>query len=77
MIESKLFAKLPEYVTTPDGMAIDSEGNLILACPNYADTDTVGAPGCVLKIDKNKKKIKVNLIPPLKDIIATIQVFFF
>ena len=37
MIYSKLFAKLPEYVSTPDGMAIDREGNLILACPNYAD----------------------------------------
>nr|MBQ4319382.1 SMP-30/gluconolactonase/LRE family protein [Clostridia bacterium] len=54
MLESKLFAILPDYVTTPDGMTIDSEGNLILACPNYADTDTVGAPGCILKIDKDK-----------------------
>lgn len=51
MLEPKLFAILPEYVTTPDGMAIDSEGNLILACPNYAG----GAPGCIVKIDKERR----------------------
>jgi len=50
MIEPKLFAVLPDYVTTPDGMAIDAEGNLILACPNYAG----GAPGCIVKIDKER-----------------------
>lgn len=53
MIESKLFAKLPEYVTTPDGMAIDGEGNLILACPNYAEV-YAKKPGCILKIDKDR-----------------------
>lgn len=30
MVKSTLFAKLPDYVSTPDGMTIDSEGNLIL-----------------------------------------------
>ena len=40
---------MPEYISTPDGMTIDSEGNLILACPNYADQTL---PGCILKIDK-------------------------
>ena len=53
MIEPKLFAKLPEYVTTPDGMAIDAEGNLILACPNYAEIYAT-KPGCILKIDKDR-----------------------
>jgi len=52
MQQPKLFALLPDYVSTPDGMAIDSEGNLILACPNYADPSQ---PGCILKIDENKK----------------------
>ena len=52
MKKSKLFTLLPDYVATPDGMAIDSEGNLILACPNYANE---GLAGCILKIDKNKK----------------------
>ena len=50
MKKSALFAKLPEYVSTPDGMAIDGEGNLILACPNYAVPEM---PGCILKIDVN------------------------
>jgi len=53
MIQPKLFAKLPEYVTTPDGMAIDAEGNLILACPNYAEI-YAKKPGCILKIDKDR-----------------------
>jgi hypothetical protein len=48
----KLFAVLPDYVSTPDGMAIDPEGNLILACPNYADPSK---PGCILKIDADRK----------------------
>lgn len=50
MKKSALFAKLPEYVSTPDGMAIDGEGNLILACPNYAVPEM---SGCILKIDVN------------------------
>ena len=54
MIASTLFAKLPEDVVTPDGMAIDREGNLILACPNYADQSKAG---CILKI-KNQNNIQ-------------------
>ena len=53
MLEPKLFAKLPEYVTTPDGMTIDAEGNLILACPNFAEI-YAKKPGCILKIDKDR-----------------------
>lgn len=49
MIESKLFCVLPDYVCTPDGMAEDKYGNLILSCPNYAQDDL---SGCVVKIDK-------------------------
>ena len=60
MIKSKLFAVLPDYVATPDGMAIDSEGNLILACPNYADQTL---PGCILKIDKDKNITKWFDVP--------------
>jgi sugar lactone lactonase YvrE len=52
MQKPRLFALLPDYVCTPDGMAIDEEGNLILACPNYADPSK---PGCLLKIDENKQ----------------------
>jgi hypothetical protein len=52
MQQPRLFAVLPDYVCTPDGMAIDWEGNLILACPNYADPSM---PGCLLKIGKDRK----------------------
>ncbi len=48
----ELFALLPEeYAATPDGMAIYKDGDLVLACPNYADTSK---QGCLLKIDKNR-----------------------
>ncbi len=63
MQESKLFALLPDYVNTPDGMAVDREGNLILACPNYADPTS---PGCILKIDRQRnirKWVDVPLHP--------------
>ena len=43
MQNPRLFSQLPDYVATPDGMAIDSEGNLILACPNYGDLSKPGA----------------------------------
>lgn len=60
MQQSKLFTLLPDYVCTPDGMAIDQEGNLIVSCPNYADTSM---PGCILKIDKEKNIIKWIDVP--------------
>lgn len=60
MIQSTLFAKLPEYISTPDGMTIDAEGNLILACPNYADQSL---PGCIVKIDKDKNITKWVDVP--------------
>ncbi len=31
----KLFLSLPQYLNVPDGMALDKQGNIILACPNY------------------------------------------
>ncbi|EMS72394.1 SMP-30/gluconolactonase/LRE family protein [Ruminiclostridium cellobioparum] len=64
MKTSKLFALLPEYVCTPDGMSIDKDGSLILACPNYADPSM---PGCILKIDKNKNITKWVDVPTRED----------
>lgn len=49
MKQSRLFTVLPPYVCTPDGMAIDRHGNLILSCPNYAQDDL---SGCVVRITK-------------------------
>ena len=42
MRESRLFCTLPEYVCTPDGMAADRHGNLVLSCPYYADDSISG-----------------------------------
>lgn len=50
MKDTTLFALLPDYVCTPDGMAIDSNGDLILSCPNYAQDDM---SGCMVRIDKD------------------------
>ena len=51
MQQPKLLCLLPEeYVSTPDGMEIDQEGNLVLSCPNFAD---MSMPSCICKIDKN------------------------
>ena len=49
MQQPKLLCLLPEeYVSTPDGMEIDQDGNLVLSCPNFAD---MSMPSCVCKID--------------------------
>lgn len=45
---SRLLVTLPDYCPTPDGMAVDSAGNLIVACPNFADPTQ---PACLIKID--------------------------
>lgn len=48
----KLFMLLPEdSVCTPDGMAIDKNGDLILSCPNFAD---MSMPSAVFRIDKDR-----------------------
>jgi len=61
----KLFALLPEeYACTPDGMAIYSDGDLILACPNYADPSK---QGCLLKINENGRIKKWVDIPLLEE----------
>ena len=49
---SRLLVTLPEICPTPDGMAIDGDGNLIVACPNYAD-DT--HPAVLMKIDRQNR----------------------
>jgi len=59
MITPKLFAKLPEYISTPDGMAIDRHGNLVLSCPNFAD----GQPGVVVRIDRDRNITKWFEVP--------------
>ncbi len=60
MQTSKLFAILPEYVCTPDGMAVDANGDLILSCPNYADSSM---PGCLLRINEKREISKWVDVP--------------
>jgi sugar lactone lactonase YvrE len=56
----KLFSILPDYICTPDSMAIDKRGNLVLSCPNYADDNL---PGVVVRFDKEGKISKWFEVP--------------
>jgi sugar lactone lactonase YvrE len=61
MLMPQLFATLPEDIAvTPDGMAVDSEGYLILSCPNFADASK---PGCLLRISPDRKVTKWADVP--------------
>ncbi len=52
MQTSKLFMVLPDYICTPDGLEPDEvTGELILACPNFAD---LSMPSCICRIDKDR-----------------------
>jgi sugar lactone lactonase YvrE len=58
---AKLLVTLPDYCPTPDGMAIDAQGNIVVACPNYADKDKPVAerrPAVFIKIDPANKVTK-------------------
>ncbi|MFV0529102.1 MAG: SMP-30/gluconolactonase/LRE family protein [Lachnospiraceae bacterium] len=57
----KLLTILPEdYIVTPDGMEVDQNGDLVLACPNFAD---MSLPSCICKIDKEFKVSKWFDVP--------------
>lgn len=58
----KLFAVLPDCAPTPDGMAIATNGDLIVACPNFADFKK---PGCLLRINKKREITRWVDIPVL------------
>ena len=55
-----LLLKLPEICPTPDGMALDAEGNIILACPNYADQ---AHPAVLMKVDKRNRARLFCMVP--------------
>ena len=66
MLQSKLFALLDDYVATPDGMAIAPDGDLVLACPNFADQ---GKPGCLVRFntqEEARKWVEVPIHPETK-----------
>jgi sugar lactone lactonase YvrE len=62
--KSRLLLALPDEVATPDGMAIDLQGNLVLACPNFADATK---PGCLVRIDPSLRASKWVDVPPLAE----------
>ena len=64
MQQSELFLVLPDYCPTPDGMAIAPNGDLILACPNFADQRY---PGCVMRITEGGQISKWFDVPVLPE----------
>jgi sugar lactone lactonase YvrE len=60
--QSKLLVALPAEVATPDGMAVDSEGNLVVACPNFGDP---ARPACLMRINKSLHVTKWVDVPTL------------
>jgi len=56
--------ELPDEYNTPDGMAVDKGGNILLSCPNFND-DKPGA--FILKIDKDDKVSEVVKLPEHPD----------
>ena len=62
--KSELFVTLPDYCPTPDGMAIASNGDLIVACPNFAD---ITQPACLMRITKDGKVTKWMNVPILEE----------
>lgn len=59
---SQLLVELPDYCPTPDGMAIAPNGDLIVACPNFAD---ISHPACLIRINKEGKVSKWIDVPIL------------
>jgi sugar lactone lactonase YvrE len=60
----QLFAVLPDCAPTPDGMAVAPDGDLVVACPNFAD---VTKPGCLLRINKQREIRKWVDVAPLAE----------
>ena len=67
----RLLANLPDYAPTPDGMAFDAEGNLVVACPNYGSyaegATKPSRPALFLRIDKDNKVHKWVECPVLAE----------
>ncbi len=56
----RLLTRLPEICPTPDGMALDGRGNIILACPNFADQSH---PAVLMKIDRESRVRLLCCVP--------------
>ncbi len=60
----RLLVTLPDDCPTPDGMAIDAQGNLVVACPNFAEP---ARPGCLIRIDPQLRVAKWVDVPVLPE----------
>jgi len=63
-LHPQLLVSLPDACPTPDGMAIDADGNLVAACPNFADA---AQPGCLIRIDRQRRVTSWVNVPPLAE----------
>jgi len=67
----QLLVELPDYAVTPDGMAIAPDGDLVVACPNFAayakGATRPSVPGCFIKIGKDLKVHKLFDCPVLAE----------
>lgn len=64
LLKPKIGVELPEAHNTPDGMTLDSEGNIILSCPNF-NTNKEGneQPAWLMKITPEDKLEKFFQMP--------------
>jgi sugar lactone lactonase YvrE len=63
--QPKILATLPPGCPTPDGMAVDADGNLVVACPNFADQSQ---PACLVKVDRRSREaVPWVTVPPLAE----------
>ena len=67
----RLLVELPDYAVTPDGMAIAPDGDLVVACPNFASyakgASRPTVAGCFIKIGKDHKVSKLFDCPVLAE----------
>lgn len=57
-----LFATMPPSIPTPDGMAIAPNGDLVVACPNYADQSK---PACLAFFNRDRQLVRQVPVPVL------------
>jgi len=63
-LRPRLLVSLPDTCPTPDGMAVDADGNLVVACPNFADA---AQPGCLIRVDRQRRVTPWVNVPPLAE----------
>jgi len=60
LVTPELLVRLPEICQTPDGMALDAFGDIILTCPNFADPTH---PAVLMKIDPENRVRLFCIVP--------------